>query len=210
MKKIILAIIGVVGLTAGSWGQMWQAPTNLTVPDWSITTPSGTYNPSTNTWTIVPDNSGFSEELTRPSYYPPDYPWSPNQSQWVTYQSPDGTRLRFEWRNPPTLSSTGESNSAGYISIENESIGFKMSAPAGEAITNPLQANFNTFTNLEWAHLKAVGVSAPPIGPTNWATVSSGSDPEDGGGASGSVIAQAQQLNIGLTFQNGQWTPTQP
>jgi len=38
--------------------------------------------------------------------------------------------------------------------------------------------------------------SAPPTEP-------------NGGGAGGGVIATAQQLNTGLTFQNGQWTVKQ-
>jgi hypothetical protein len=204
MNKILLTLVGVVSFTGASWGQMWSAPTNLTVPDWPITTPSGTYNPSTNTWVLVEAESGYHVETNKPSYYPPDYPWSPTQEQWVTYQSPDGTKFKFQWYNP----------GAGYIAIENESIGFQMRTADG--FTNPLAANFTNFTPLPWAHLKAQGVTAGSLGPTNWATVglgplavNGGGGGDDGEGSAGAFYTQAQELNVGLEFNNGQWTVKQ-
>jgi hypothetical protein len=195
MNKLILTIIGVVGLTTISWGQFWQPPQTLTMPSMSFTTPSGSFDPSQVTYTLESQNSPTTLE-------PYDYS---NSYQNVGYIGSDGSRIAF---NLNMVGSSPEHNIM--VFGPNMSWGVRLNSPStGSPVTDPLATSFENLAPIPWNPGMSAGVSlSTPLTPELWATVSGGGS--GSGGGEGNVISeQAAHLNIGLEFNNGQWTPAQ-
>lgn len=179
MKKIILSLVGVVGLTAGLYAQ----PANTVT-----LTNMGGFN---NTFTY-----SHTENFTGPLL---DMP-----AGAVTYTylaGPDvigGKKYQMVLCVPPGVSQPFlmylVDRDAPWM--ENGKIEFNSDGTVNRSSGYATSLDYSGF---------AVSWDGGGFGPG----YSSGGGGGAGEGSGGVIVEQASQLNVGLTFQNGQWTPTQ-
>jgi hypothetical protein len=196
MKKIILTIVGMFCLVGSSWGQFWQPPQTLQFPNVGFNTPSGPYDPSAVTYTL-----DTSTDMTGKSLEPYEYG---NSFQNVVYLGSDGSRVAFN------LNMAGYSPEHNIMFFgPNMSWGVRLNSPSTGPVTDPLATSFETLANIPWNPGMSAGVTvSTPLTPEVWGASGGGGGGEEGGGGA-AFVEHAQQLNVGLTFQDGQWTPIQ-
>ena len=162
MKKLILSIIGVVGLTGISWGQQY------------------TFNPITisagsNSYTLGADipnaTSSFRVTNIGPGYLVLERSGTPStgEGEWVVFY-----------------------NSHVEVDINVNGIGVYEELTWNDPRLQQL------FTPEAFEALRAAG------------RIPAGFEWENPNASVDVIVAQAQQLSQGLTFQDGQWTPAQP
>jgi hypothetical protein len=183
-KTLFLTLVGVVGLTGMTWGQSWMDsyPSTLYLSNLSFNTVAN-----------------GAVDLTQAPWVKNPTPWG-----WMYYSQPDPNGGTREIR-------VTEPNAMGEFSVNihiprvaNSPITISYSGASWDNLTNPsywapnfvsppaATINGSNFVNgLNPEGMLVGGVYAPP-------------SPE----ASSSVfVTQAQELNVGLVFTNGQWTP---
>jgi len=180
-------MVGTIGLTAISWGQAHPLTTNgTTINLTNIGSFSGDY-------AVTQHLTSSAEE---------------GGSNWLNRGFPIGSTL--VWATDPANP---------YKSLN------LMILPDGSTQIFSMQVNGGppTYQNSHYVSYKADGSLFTDYGPPkgdglNMASYSySGTWPgggfgpgyNSGGGGNTVLVEQAAQLNIGLSFQNGQWTPSQ-
>jgi hypothetical protein len=195
MNKLILSIIGVVGLTTVSWGQYTlpspsSFPNSLYLNAFSLDIEGqGVVNLSENPWEVV--STTDIPDGRRAIRYQQSHPAGGNREIYI-YQDPNGN-VTMAVNIPRPMNSPVSVNYSGASLAELTNASFW--AP-----------NFNTAPLLSFPPTNFVNGLSPSGFPMGGAYIP---PTEPNGGASGGVTASAIELNKGLTFQNGQWTPTQ-
>jgi len=190
--KNLLTLIGISTVAlATSWGQN-TIPTNIG----GVINITNTDAPAGSEWhgTLNGSYTNTGTTTTWPSYYGPTRMGIPTGTPMLTFTDGLGSKIVF-WNDNGTLKPAEWTRIKTSIYTGTEEGGRAYFNSAGE-----VWQGINITTN--WS----VGWNGGGMGPGYTPPTTPG--PEVNGG--GDVIAdQAVQLNIGLTFQSGQWTPAQ-
>lgn len=189
MKKIILSLVGVVGLTTGSWGQIWEPTQNFNFPDIGLTTPSGSYDPSQVTYTL----DRLQHDANDPSVY-----------RTVDYVGSDGSKFTLSYNTGNT-----PKHRIWFFGPNNQ-FAVALNSASSENISDPFSVSYDQLGVIPWLPHLGQGISiANPLTPEVWASVQLG--PLAGGGTSTPTTEsippspQAIQTTDGLILQTGEF-----
>jgi hypothetical protein len=193
-KTLLLTLVGIVGVTGMSLGQFWEPPQTLQFPNVGFNTPSGSYDPSGVTYTLENSNDMSGKSLEPYTYN--------NSYQNVVYVGTDGSRIGFNL------------NMAGYTPEHNimffgpnMSWGVTLNSSGTGPVADPFATSFENLGPIPWNPGMSAGITlSTPLTTEVWASVMGGGA---GDGSAGAFVTQAEELNQGLIFQDGQWTPAQ-
>jgi hypothetical protein len=193
MNKIILTLLGVVGLAGVSWGQM--AISNL---------------PSSVTLQNLPvfSDSQYGQEPN----YNGDWVESGTWDYGPGYRGKSYTNSSLPYGTSVNVTISGQDTFVNFYYI----------AHVDNGVQGYIQ--YRSTNGLNFSDLQLVGASvtgAPATLGTNYfangftpegylvggAPSSGGGGGDDGGGSGGAFVNQAKELNVGLQFNNGEWTP---
>jgi hypothetical protein len=174
MKKIILSLVGIVSMTAGSWAL------------------------SLNSATFVGDN-GLSYDLGGDG-------WTWDSNYGLMRTTPSGVQQCLAFYQPGNIIVYVSDYSDGkddYCTVDGRVL---VGNPSNlnEAYSDGNVTVTNFFPAETAAYLRTLGyLVEDPI-------IASTPTPEpEVTGEGDATVSQAEQLNFGLGFNNGQWTPTQ-
>jgi hypothetical protein len=259
MKKILLILVGVVGLSGVSWGQMVanysNLPATITLTNLSFNTSTkGNVNLSGTTWTKsdVSESSEWGIVTYTPTgnigvpgeNYQMQYIVTPTGVEWSIGGSdgndPDQPTI---WYNRWTGNNLTDLVPSYTINVGEEGVNYNPTAPPSwmnyynqlvdlSALSDeeldvlgyqrsnlqdelnyfsPLVANYsNTIASLTYSptwFANGVDSNGFPLVSSGQTGGGGEGGGEGGGGLGGAFITQAQELNVGLSFQDGEWTP---
>jgi hypothetical protein len=195
MKKLLLTIIGTLGVAMGSWGQSF-APNE----DGSFyLTGLAIHDPNNGMTPIAADLNGKFVLSTEPN----DCGRWNSKPHYILESNPD-VRMVNHGEGWMLLAYTDYSNNI----VPWNSTETALDMYSGENVEFPWQAT-------SWVNegILAAGWEPYPVGDGGYMYLSGpltfyNQDPNNPG-PNGQIIAQALELNLGLEFNNGKWVPSQ-
>jgi hypothetical protein len=157
--------------------------------DMSLTSANGSYTPNTNTYTLqrevrIGDYHGLGYRGTDGSYVMIDVNVDPSILDQIAEFGQDETAGAW-----PSLSPNAKHSIVIYSGMTYGGVRFVSTNQA--TITNPFSVNYDSFVLSDGA--TSVSTQGLNFSETEATT--------------GAFIDKAEKLNIGLTYQNGEWTP---
>jgi hypothetical protein len=215
VKKILLTLVGVVGLTGVSWGQSGFIPSSLVVNgyDFSLLADSNGYR---ETW------SGYFDEETQTQITDPN-----NISSVYEIGNGIGNNDPIGYSTRSTIQKTADGNYEVSLEVSKTDTFYY----GGKVVAKFIGSSLDDLTldpeslklyefdpNTQWWSETPTPIitdnmpTTTAIGdliPAQHLSVISGHFPPlIGGGSGGAFLEKAQGLNSGLVFQDGRWIPS--
>jgi hypothetical protein len=190
MKKILLTLIGVVGTSAASLGQV-----STNIGGWPM------YQDSFELSGVYFTNNGTVHDFSGPGWY------TDRGSYEVFFKrvNNDGTiSTLYLMEGLPLVASVDSPDGSNlFIVYGDEVSGIPVVPP--NSVVNPGWCT-NETVGFNWVNQNIAPLPTPTPTPVPVPTPSSTPSVVGGGASGGVLMEQAVQLNKGLSFQSGQWS----